>query len=150
MFHRAISLPLIALLLIKGMGFAHCHAGTGIPEAPEHDLTPHFHVRCLFGTSAHQDCCPHDRASREEEAAAYRVPTEDHDDDAIYVPASVVLALPDQQLQAGAQDCPVLVPLDAMVGVPFLSTPSPLRTHPPPLLLGQACPIYLRLAALLL
>jgi hypothetical protein len=157
MFYRAACLLLVPALLLQGMGTAHTHLGSGVAEPPEHGHSPHFHY-LFWGTHSRwhhdqDDHHAHDGVPEDDDDQVDEdVPASDHDDNAIYVPAFVLLCWQCQPSPVGSGDVTALVPLGDTPGSPFTAA-APLRiplTHPPPLLLCEHCPLYLRVLAILI
>jgi hypothetical protein len=153
MFHRVVSLLLVPTLFLQGMGVCHSQGGTCLHEPAGHEEAPHFHL-CIVGLYHHahedhhadQDGKP---KGHNEHALAQQVPTLNHDDDAVYVSALVMLGRRSGYSQVASGDySALLVTIDAMVGSPPMMALSRLLAHPLPSLLCHHCPIYLRTLAL--
>ena len=153
MFQRVTALFLIPPLLFQGACFAHGHSD-GVPEPTGHDETPHFHLGAPGHHHHHEDGTHrHDDEDQDAEGAAgfRQDPEQDHDDDAIYLPASVLIFLRGRQPQAGSGELSALVRMAGMVSLPLPVLAShPRWTHPPPLLPCSRCPIYLWTLTLLI
>jgi hypothetical protein len=93
MFQRAVARVLILLLFLPGTWAAHAHAGTSAHDPSGLDRLPHFHLR-FFNLSRQQDPSDqncHFRKCHEGKTFTGSKPTADHDEDAIYLPVSVLL-----------------------------------------------------------
>jgi len=153
MWRQVVVLLLVPLLLLPGLCFAHSHAGTGVLEPPEHDATPHFHLRCLFAVlfpqlhPVHCSCHP---AHGNERALHPDRPAEDHDADAVYLPGSALLGRLNEHGPVVALDS-ALVP--TLATVPDRTDNLAVCDRPlghPPFLPSEFCPIYLKTCTLLI
>jgi hypothetical protein len=98
------------------------------------------------------DHCPHlecDKDDPKGEAVDRLPPTKDHDDDAVYFTASVMLAC--KHGEVSQENLGTFLPVEGVVrSRPVAQASSSQRAHPPPLLLHPHCPLYLRTLTLLL
>jgi hypothetical protein len=156
MYRRVVSLLLLpAVLLTHGVGAGHSHDGF---QPAGHDQTPHLHL-CVFsphhhheGSESHHHGHDADRDDPDRaESLGQPAPLEDHDDDAVYFPTSVVLGFQGQNNQQRSLDLADSPAMGAMVNtlldMPPLSLP---LAHPPPLFCRPPCPLYLQICALLI
>jgi hypothetical protein len=109
MYRRVVSLLLLpAVLLTQGVGAGHSHDGF---QPAGHDQTPHLHL-CVFSSHHHHDEAKHRHHDHDAalggpnraESLGQPVPLEDHDDDAVYFPTSVVLGFQGQNNQQRSLD----------------------------------------------
>jgi hypothetical protein len=158
MYRRVVSLLLLpAVLLTQWSGVGHSH---GSFQPAGHDHTPHVHS-CLLSSHHHdgyegrhhdQDADPGD--PEQAECLGQSAPVEDHDDDAVYIPASALLRLRGQSSQDRSSEWSDPVATGAMVSTP-LAVPRlfPPLSHPPPRSCRPHCPdcpVYLQTCALLI
>lgn len=134
MFHRLLVIAMLpSFLLPPGQSFAHGHERGG-----DHASQPHLHLGHRAATGDDDD---------EGDAPSVTLASDDHDDDAVYLPARLIA-------EAGAgNDQPIAASLSVLV---LASVPdccfheskrfSWHRPQPPP---GGECPLYLRKLALL-
>ena len=153
MFRHVVSRLLVPLFLIPAMCPAHAHSGTSVHDPSGLNRAPHFHLRFFYlswqqcRNEKNYYCRPE---SDEYKALAGRTPTADHDDDAVYLPLSVLLGWRSNSPVAPV-DPSGLATLAGTICVPnaafVLSSsqePSPPAAH------WQLCPIYLRSLTLLI
>jgi len=137
MLWRAVVLALMPLLPLPG--FAHAHAECSAHDPSGIDRAPHLHLRLFYSWALPATDRPASPQS------------DDHDDDAVYFPASVVLG-------RGAEQTSAVVPADTTaLPLPGAGTgfQTALVTAPTSLCLApfgpaDACPIYIRSRALLI
>jgi hypothetical protein len=131
------------------MCYAHCHGGTDGDKLPGHDQIPHLH---LIGTADHpHDGADHDHLHNGDDHDDGEPAAPDHDDDAVYVPVSVVLGWGCMYSQDAPGDVSAWLPMMGPLRVLFTVTAPPLpRTRPPPLPLYQHCAVYLQTLTLLI
>jgi hypothetical protein len=92
MFRRVIARLLVLLLILPGTWAAYAHAGTSVHDPAGLDRSPHFHLRFFYlswpryasDQSVHFD-------GQEGKTLTGSKPAADHDDDAVYVPVTVLL-----------------------------------------------------------
>jgi hypothetical protein len=85
-----------------------------------------------------------------ERALGQQAPTEDHDDDAVYVSGLVMLGWRSWYSQVASQNASPLALMNALAGSPFTAALSLWPAHPPSSFVCYHCPIYLRTLALLI
>jgi len=137
MIQRAACYLLVPLILFQGMcsalagGDPSCH-GKGQQQ------TPHFHLRA----SCHHD---HDDGDQEEADGQSRPANEHQDDDAVYVPALLMLSKP---VQGDVGDYSLFAPVTELSEstLPIMAS-AHFLTHSPPM---APCPIYLQVLTLLI
>jgi hypothetical protein len=124
MLRRVVVLLLVPVVLVPWAGIAHAHAGCSIHDPAGLDRAPHFHLRVLCQLS--QSCTDDDDCSQ---TLDWGTPSPDHDDDAVYVPTSVILGRLSEHAPAVAPDRTALLLLMpdifAMAPVAALSTTTP-------------------------
>jgi hypothetical protein len=132
MLWRVVVLALVPLVPLPG--FAHAHAEYTAHDPSGIDRPPHFHLRSFYDWAL-------DSQSTAE--------NEDHDKDAVYVSASVVLGRGAEQPVADAADGSTPLTSLAPVVCPESAQGTLLRSSDPPRCL-YSCAIYLRSRALLI
>jgi hypothetical protein len=166
MLHRAIVLLLIPTLLLQGMCFAHSHAGPDGQESSEHARTQHIHIPLVGGhTHHHHDGEPHHHHHDEDQdndddndiqpgadnkAPFQEPPTDDHDDDAVYLSLTARANVSNHRLFASFGACFGLVNMAGAFSISTAPVSLPALTHPPPLLPFHDLPIYLLTLSLLI
>jgi hypothetical protein len=151
MFRRIVLQLLIPLLLLPGM--AHSHAGASAHDPSGLDRPPHFHLRSfyLLWQQYRSDQDPDSRHGRDEgNDVSQRGRPVDHDDDAVYLPHSVLLGWHIDS-HVSPIDQSALVMLAGMVcrsGTVFVSIPP--HDCSLPVFHGSSYPVYLRSLALLI
>lgn len=92
MIARFLAILMTITLPLQGLAVPHCHGEDVVGQAADHDRTPHFH----FGHGhhhgdhghSHDDCdCPSDEGDDDSSQA----PTQQHDDDAVFVTGDLVV-----------------------------------------------------------
>jgi hypothetical protein len=169
MSRRIIIGILVASLIAPGVGVPHSHANIETP--PDHDKTPHSHLRnSWLGTlfledhghehdgdceHSHEHGSNHSHDGLDEDVFAMPVekpeaPSDQgHDADALYVSGFSYSVISNSRSQNHASICLFPLPQSHVaqgLGVPPIPTPESL---PPPLLCCD-CPIYLQTLSLLL
>ncbi len=156
MTRRIVSLLLMPMLLVsQGLCFGHSHQGDSVTEQEGHDARPHFHLHGCghqhHGDHDHDDAKhqseAHQRHDKVEILTGY-LPVAPHDDDAVYVAATVMLPT----IRSVAADAvgkfwletPFAKVVASDVVVSHLS--GILSSLPPPIV--SACPLYLRTLSL--
>lgn len=163
MLHRAVVLLLIPTLLLQGMCFAHSHAGPDGQESSEHARTQHIHIPLVGGhTHHHHDGEPHhhhhDEDQDDNDAAQspcnkppfQESPTDDHDDDAVYLPLTARANVSNHRLLTSLGAWFGLVNMVGTFSISTAPVSLPALTHPPPLLPFHDLPIYLLTLTLLI
>jgi hypothetical protein len=134
MLRRALVLALVPLLPLPGL--AHTHAEHSAHDPSGLDRAPHLHLRFFYDWALAGQ--PGDSQ------------TDDHDEDAVYFPASVVPGRNVEQSTAVVTAEAAPAPLPAMVACPC---PAPAVAAAPvhlPFDHASECPVYLRVRALLI
>jgi hypothetical protein len=158
MFRRVVLLLLLpTVLLTQWVGVGHSHDGF---QPAGHGQIPHVHL-CIFSSSHHH----HDEAKHHHhdydanpgspdrvESLGQPALLEDHDDDAVYLPTSVVLSFQGQSSQKRSAALPDSEAVGAMVNGPLGASHLFLPlAHPPPLFCHRPhCPVYLQTCTLLI
>jgi hypothetical protein len=149
MLRRGVALVLIPLLLLPGMCGVHAHAGISDHDPSGKDRPPHFHLRVLASLWRQSADDPYRHPYQSTTSTGGRQ-TPDHDDDAIYLPVSILLGghtgPPVDSVAPPALQAPVVAadsPSPASVRAP--SQPSLVSAVSNPM-----CPIYLRALSLLI
>src|SRR4051794_25770928 len=98
MLYRILSLILIITLPVsQGKGYGHSHRGTWVAEPPKHDARPHIHVGGAGHHHHHHQESGHSHKGDDKHEKARPAKSldssSDHDDDAVYFPTSVTLAV---------------------------------------------------------
>jgi hypothetical protein len=137
MFWRAVVLALMPLLPLPG--FAHAHAECSAHDPTGIDRAPHLHLRFFYDWALPATDQPAGPQS------------EDHDDDAVYFPASVVLGRGAEQTSAVVPSDTAPLPLPGTgAGIQTALVTAPTSLCLAPSRRADACPIYLRARALLI
>ncbi|OAI53905.1 hypothetical protein AYO44_15630 [Planctomycetaceae bacterium SCGC AG-212-F19] len=144
MFYRAVCLLLLPLLVLQGMCLTLSQGGPCFHQPAGHHQAPHFHL-CALGWHHHD--ATHDD---EDDAADQSSPATGHEDDAVYLTAPVMLASRSPLPQIGADNFATSVPTTATSALLSITGSAALSVHPPPLLLHEHCPLYLRTLTLLI
>jgi hypothetical protein len=131
---------LVLALLVPLPGLAHTHAGYTSHDPSGIDRSPHFHLRSFYAWALDGQ----DRSSNADEES------EDHDDDAVYVSASVVLGRGAEHSATGVADGPTqVIPCSLVLCCqPAAAAAPPMGS--PPFWCSYLCPIYVRSRALLI
>jgi hypothetical protein len=145
MIRRVISLLLIPLLLAsQGLCFGHSHRGGSVVESEGHDARPHFHIH--GHRHHHHGGHHHHGAKHQSKADALKgfQPVDSHDDNAIYLAATVMFStmrnVAAQWLAKHWLDVPFAKVVAHEVVVSDQS--GYLWNQAPPI--DSACPLYLR------
>ncbi len=162
MYRRIVSLLLLpCMLLTQSVAFSHCHNGS---QPAGHELCAHFHTRHAIVGSSHDHGHHHgsghhhhhkserDSDSRpEKQPPSQPEPLTDHDSDAVYIGSF------DAVIRVSSSDAKELTTLSLADAVgsnsAALDSADPPYyaaswAHAPPP--ARDCPLYLRLAALLI
>jgi hypothetical protein len=152
MFRRIVARLLILLLFLPGTWGAHAHASTSVHDPSGLNRPPHFHYRVFYVSwqqyPSRQYVYSH--WHHERKALTGSKPAADHDDDAVYLPVSVLLGW--------CSDPPIDIvsPMGLAMLVWTMCLPdSTLVTIPSqepsqPAARWRACPIYLQSLTLLI
>jgi hypothetical protein len=153
MFRRVVARLLVLLLFLPGTWAAHAHAGTSAHDPSGSDRAPHFHLRVFYvswqqypsGQNVHFHHW-HD----EGKALTGSKPATDHDDDAVYLPVSVLLGwCSDPPVDLGnATELAMLAGTVRLPDVALIKIPP--QESSPPAARWHACPLYLRSLTLLI
>lgn len=151
MFQRVVSFLLMPALIFQAVCSVHAREGS-CPHGPcGHDPAPHFHL-CMVLSHEHHDDCDHD-ADRDDsghDALACTHRAHCQENDAIYVQGNLVTGLRRTVIPGVVAGCPLLASMGGLSGVSIPPALLPSLTHPPPILPGQPCPLYLRTLTLLI
>jgi hypothetical protein len=136
------------------MGFCQSQCGICVHESAGHEQQPHFHL-CTVGLCQHA-CKNHhaDLASKpkghKEQVLGEQTPVEDHDHDAVYLSAQMMLGWHSSHAHVAAEYDSMLRPVDAMLAHPCAPAIAPWWANPLFSLPCHDCPLYLRTLALLI
>jgi len=138
MIQRAACYLLVPVILFQGMCSALA-GGSTFCYAKGQEQTPHFHLRA----SCHHDQDDSDQEQADEQP---RPANEHQDDDAVYVPALVMLSKP---VQGDVGDLSLFAApvTELSEGTLPIMASAHFLTHSPPM---APCPIYLQVLSLLI
>ncbi len=145
MIARFFAILMMVTLPLQGLAVPHCHGGNIVGHGADHDRRPHVH----FGHGHHHGDHSHshqsgDCPSHEGDADSSPVPTQQHDDDAVFVTCDLVVD--HTQVRVPTSDLCVALAIDFVSPSLALDT-FPRRMQEPPPDIG-GFPISLKTASL--
>jgi hypothetical protein len=152
MLRRAITQLLVPLVLLPCV-VAHSHAWTSIHDPSGQYRPPHVHLRFFYPSwwqSRNDQDYYRYLSNAKNKSFTRNRSAPDHDDDAIYLPVSVLLGWHSDPPVAPLLKTSALVTPAGTIYLLEAAVSIPLPLFFPPVVQGRLCPIYLRSLTLLI
>ncbi len=145
MIARFLAILMTITLPLQGLAVPHCHGETVTGQGADHAETPHFHFGHGHHREDHDHCRPDcDCPSDEGDDDSSQAPTQQHDNDAVFVTGDLVVD--HTQVRVPTSDLCVALALDFAAPSLALDVFHRWVQEPPPDIGGF--PIFLKTASL--